>query len=373
MKSVLFIVSTLRKSGPTNQLLHLCRELPQFGFRPRVLTLSPENPADTASSRFNELGVQWTSVGLSRLAGTFLLKRRVRQVIDEVRPDVIHSQGLRSDQVASQVHGSIPHVLTIRNSAWDDYPPMYGRLKGSLMAWQHLQLIRTAQCPIACSKSLAENLQKYRPNLKAIPNGVDTEAYTPVPASEQSKLRRQLGLPESRPILLHVGSLIERKRPRELLKALQEGGMLESMDLVFAGDGPLRAEMERHARSNAHVHFAGAVKNVADYLRSATLLISLSRAEGLPNSVLEALSCGLPVVLSAIDAHIEIGAHENGAGVLVQDTSAKSVSDAISRLLSQDRTLLADNARRLAVDVFSSRSTAARYAETYSALLASGK
>lgn len=369
MKLVLFIVSTLRKSGPTHQLLHLTRHLPELGFSTRILTLSPERPNDTMKPQFEAIGVEVSSLELTRLEGLFVSGRRARAVVQEIKPSLIHSQGLRSDQVASRIHGLVPHVLTVRNSAWDDYPAMFGRLKGSVMAWQHTRIIRAAQKPIACSESLAHQLRTYRPDLRAIQNGVDTTSYTPIARSEQPMLRQQLGLSESRPILLHVGSLIERKRPEDLLRVVLSAGVLDHLDLVFVGDGPLRPALENQARAHPNIRFVGAVRNVSDYLRCATMLISLSRSEGLPNSVLEALSCGLPVALSAIDAHVEIAAHENGAGVLIKDTSAEAVSTAIQELLSQDSARLAERARDLALRAFSSRAMAHRYAQTYSALL----
>ena len=365
MKTTLFIVSTTRKTGPTQQLLNLCRLLPEFGYRPHLLTLSPD-PHDNMAARFDAADVDRHPLDLSRIEGVLRLKDRVRKTVALLKPDIIHSQGLRSDQVAHAARGRIPHVLTVRNSAWDDYPLMFGMLRGSLMAWQHLRLIRHAQYPIACSRSLANRLSQVRPGITAICNGVDTDFYTPAPQETRQSLRVKLNLPVDQPILLHVGSLIPRKRPELVLRAFQQAG-LKAM-LLFLGDGPLRKNLEDAAGGHANVKFAGAVGNVADYLRCANVLVSASASEGLPNSVLEALACGLSVVLSDIDSHAEIGVQESGAGTLVKVDREADLVDALRRTLLLDRSDLARKARGLAEASFSSRATARKYAEVYTTL-----
>lgn len=369
MNSVLFVVSTLRKTGPTHQLLHLCRHLPQFGYQPQVLTLSPEAAHDTMESKFVASGVRHSTVGLSRLRGLFFLQHEVRRAVAAMSPDVIHSQGLRSDQVAAAVHDRIPHVLTVRNSAWHDYPPMFGRIRGSIMAWQHLRVIRQSECPIACSRSLARELEAQCPQISAIPNGVDTDSYTPATDEDRAALRKRLGFSASRPILLHVGSLIERKRPDVLLRSYLSTNLKDIADLVFVGDGPLRSSLQAAAHGHPNVAFTGSVTNVADYLRCASAMVSVSSSEGLPNSVLEALACGLPVALSDIEPHREIGAHDSGAGVLITDLSEAAIAAAVSGLLRQDYAMLSLKARSLAVNSFSALATAQAYAHAYSRLL----
>lgn len=359
----------MRKAGPTQQLLQLCRLLPDFGYRAHVLTLSPEPPNDSMSAQFRDAQVTFHSLGLSRLQGSFLLNARVRDLVSHLRPHVIHSQGLRSDIVADEVHGSIPHVLTVRNVAWEDYPSMFGRLRGSIMAWRHTRLIRSARYPIACSRSLARALSNVRKDMTAIQNGVDTAIYLPAPAAEKHSLRYALHLAEVQSILLHVGSLIPRKRPDVLLQSFLSSQLGASATLVFVGDGPLREPLQRIANGRPNVVFTGAVANVVDYLRSADLLISFSASEGLPNSVLEALACGLPVVLSDIEPHVEIGAHTCGAGLILESHSPATLAAAVLDLLGRDRMALAESARALAETRFSGRTMTQQYATMYDVLI----
>ena len=73
MKKILYIVSTLQRTGPTNVLFNLVSHLDRTKFQPVILTLSPENNSHyTLQAEFLKLDVEIHSIGLSRIAG-FLL------------------------------------------------------------------------------------------------------------------------------------------------------------------------------------------------------------------------------------------------------------------------------------------------------------
>lgn len=369
---MLFIVSTARRSGPTQQLLNLCRFLPENGFLPSVLTLSPE-PPDTLAPEFLSAGIPFSTLGLSRLEGLLQAKRRIRSVIAKEQPDLLHSQGIRGDVLTHSVRAHIPHVVTIRNFPADDYPAKFGAGRGYLMAWRHLHLVRKAQKPVACSQSLAERLRRFRLDIEAVPNGVDTDHFTPASKDERQQLRSKLHLPREEALVLHVGSLIPRKRPDALLNAYLRSAAKEHATLIFLGDGPMRAPLMQVAQGTKKVLFLGQVSNVLDYLRCADLLVSTSRSEGLPNSVLEALACGLPTLLSNIDSHQELGIESSGAGHLTDAENPAELAASLERILSSDRHALHKNARSLALEKFSARQTARRYSAVYDALISSNQ
>lgn len=74
--------------------------------------------------------------------------------------------------------------------------------------------------------------------------------------------------------------------------------------MVVLGDRPLKSELTE--QGCAHVNFLGDVNNVSDYLAASDYFISASLSESLPNTVLEVLAVGLPVILSDIDFYKEI-------------------------------------------------------------------
>lgn len=367
MKSALFVVSTLARTGPTQQLLNLCKYLPEFGWRPRVVTLSPD-PAANLARAFADAGVQVETFGLSRMKGLLFAKRRLRALIRRQKPQILHTSGLRSDALGHGVTDLVPHVMTIRNFAWDDYPAKFGRIAGSLMAARHTMLIKSGRMVVGCSHALAQRLSSIRPSIHAIPNGVDLARFPPTPQHEKVELRVRLGLDPARAIYLFVGALIPLKQPQHLLNAFLRAPLEKTATLLFLGDGPLRSTIEATTKATDRVRVVGEVDNVVDYYRCADYLISASTSEGLPNVVMEALACGLPVVLSEIPSHLEFQVEEARAGFMASVTDVNDLATKIAALERSDWSTLSLNARNLA-QRFSARSMAEKYAHLYSQLV----
>lgn len=323
---VVYLVSILRRAGPTSQLLNIVRYLDRGRFDPVVVTLSPE-PADSMADRFLELGVPVRSVGMSRLRA--IANRHWRRDIENVLGSslddqcVVHSQGIRGDIIASRWLGGVPRVATARNFPYDDYPLKFGRLAGRWMARSHLRALSKLPNVIACSATLAGMLRARSVEAGVIRNAVDTATFRPALPAERAELRARLGLPAAARIAVSIGALSARKDPRLVVRAFRAVGE-PGLALVFLGEGPLEAECRREAGGDARIRFAGQVADVAPFLRAADFLVSASRAEGLPNAVLEAMACGLHVVLTDIGPHRELLelAPTSGEAVPVGDQGA---------------------------------------------------
>src|SRR5690606_27736635 len=137
-----------------------------------------------------------------------------------------------------------------------------------------------------------------------VQNGVDVDGFSPLSDNEKVKLKERLGLKNTQRVYLTVGSLISRKNVRVQIEAFNRLKDDTSI-LVIVGDGSQREELEK-AVKNDNVIFTGQVTNVKEYLQISYCFISSSFSEGLPNAVMEAMACGLPVVLSDILPHREL-------------------------------------------------------------------
>jgi glycosyltransferase involved in cell wall biosynthesis len=134
-------------------------------------------------------------------------------------------------------------------------------------------------------------------------NGVDLARFRPL---DRMALRRQLGL--DRPTLLSAGNLIELKGHHLVIEALRA---LPNWRLVIAGKGPLGAELERQVAQRGltdRVRFTGPLsqQHLIEYYNAADALVLASSREGMPNVVLEAMACGLPVIAAAVGGVPEI-------------------------------------------------------------------
>lgn len=120
---------------------------------------------------------------------------------------------------------------------------------------------------------------------------------------DRQAVRAELGLPPDALVLAHVGSLSAVKNQRFLLEVLAEARPREPrVRLLLVGDGPLRSELERHARElgvREHVVFTGARADVARLLGAADLFVFPSTYEGLPLALVEAQASGLRALVSS--------------------------------------------------------------------------
>ncbi|HHW71280.1 MAG TPA: glycosyltransferase family 4 protein [Clostridiales bacterium] len=131
------------------------------------------------------------------------------------------------------------------------------------------------------------------------------DKFKPVPDIEMKiRLRSLLGIPQDHIVFLSVGSLIKRKDPLSIIKAFKDANYKNRATLILLGDGELMEQCEKE--SNENIILKGNVRNVTDYLQASDVYISASKSEGLLNSVLEAGSCGLDLILSDIPQHKEI-------------------------------------------------------------------
>ena len=145
-------------------------------------------------------------------------------------------------------------------------------------------------------------------------------------------------------VVLYAGRMDEGKNVENVITALARIADDVPFAAVVCGDGPRRRRAERLARELGVAHrvvFTGYVSNLWDLMKRADALVSLSRFEGCPNVVLEAMACGCPLVVSDIPAHREI-LDERGA-LFVDPDSPEEAARALKATL-----LYGDSARRRA-------------------------
>ena len=172
-------------------------------------------------------------------------------------------------------------------------------------------VLRRAEGFVALSEEMAAEYGRSgvpAGRLHQIPNGVDVERFQPASRPEKADVRRRLGFPSGK-VVLFTGRLVSHKGLPELLRAwetLHQEGMSATLYLVGEGGADMHAcetelrEFVRERRLEASVRFTGPVTNVVDYLHAADAFVFPSRDDGLPLSLVEAMSCALPVVSTLV-------------------------------------------------------------------------
>ncbi len=187
-------------------------------------------------------------------------------------------------------------------------------------------------------------------------NGVSLRAYHPQP-ERRAHYREALGIPGDRVCLVCIASLVDQKRVDVLLDALAlvKGRSLTCCCIVL-GDGPLQARLQAQADVlglKDTVRFEGFHADVRSYLWAADALVLTSDSEGLPLSVLEAMACGLPCIVTDVGGSAEAVLHGD-CGLVVRPGSPAEVAEAIGCMIENpvQRAAMAQSALKRAHSLF---------------------
>jgi glycosyltransferase involved in cell wall biosynthesis len=358
---VCYVISTLRETGPTVQLLNIVDNL-TGEIDPTVVTLSPES-GNSLVGAFRDAGVSVTSLGLSRLKGVAYGGSELRKQVTALSPDIVHSHGIRADLLSALALRSYTTVSTLHNNPVLDYTHQYGQVKGRALAALHLLGLQFIDHPVGCSAYVADSVKRYGLSPTVIRNGIDADTYTPT--EDTTSARTAVGLPRDRTIFVSVGAFLERKDPQTVVEGFLESRRTADSTLVMVGDGPERDACRTLADGHPSIVFPGFVETVRPYLTAADYFVSASLGEGLPVAVLEALACGLPVCLSDIDPHEEILEFHPSAGELFTPGDSSALASSINELTARDRSSASRMARKIVTEELNSERMAEEYLEHY--------
>lgn len=298
--------------GPPTYLYHLLPELRKRGSEIRVVTYGDFNSEDYGyaveriSRRRIPLARVWSFiVAAYRLAGwadvlfvqgyvlpLLLIRWRAKRVVVKVVSD-------SSWEIARRRSWTDLDVAAFQTAK---HPPRVRLLRAA-----YTRAMKLADAVIAPSQHVAALVRGW-----GVPPERVHVIYNGIPASElkstdRTELRRELGLPIDRCLLVSVGRLEPVKGVDVAIRALEY--LPENCELVIVGDGSQRKALEALAAPfGGHVRFVGHQPQdiTLRYLRAADVFVLSSHTEGLPHVVLEALSVGTPAVATAVGGSPEV-------------------------------------------------------------------
>lgn len=155
-------------------------------------------------------------------------------------------------------------------------------------------------------------------------NGVDTARFRP---QSRVQARSALGVPAAAQVVLFIGNLLPAKGAFDLLEAFARLAQWPQLQLVYVGDGPARDGLVGRAAALGladRVRLAGKIPHaeLPAWLAAAHLLCLPSHNEGVPNVVLEAMACGVPVVATRVGGIPEVVPEVAGLLVPPRDSEA---------------------------------------------------
>lgn len=359
MTKILHVISTLANQGPVNQLYNLIKNIDKEKFEVQILTLSPEEN-DSRIQEFLEIGIKVTSLNIPKRK-IFPFRKKFVNKIREINPNIVHSHCFRTDYFNSKMNSykDIITFSTIHSYFLDELILEYGKIKGLFLANFHFSLIKNIDYPVACSLTIKKMLKnKHNLDVYAIQNSADEEKFNCEEKKSKSFYREKLNLEKEKIIYVYVGNLIKIKNVSYLIKAFN--ALDEKFQLLVLGDGDLKNELMKEASKN--IVFLGRKTNVQEYLCASDVFISSSLSEGMPTAVLEAMACGLPLLLSDIPQHQEIIDKNPFVGDLFSLNDSEDLLQKINVYSSKD---IIKEKSKASVDTFNKNFTSKRMTDEY--------
>jgi glycosyltransferase involved in cell wall biosynthesis len=188
----------------------------------------------------------------------------------------------------------------------------------------------------ALRRQLAEKNAFDIARITSVRTGIDLSLFKPM---DKAQCRRETGL-DARPALGIVATLRDWKGHDYLLDAWARlRPRFAGWQLVVIGDGPQGERLKRRARNEGlatTIRFAGNQDNVAVWLNSLDLFTLPSFGdEGVPQSIMQAMACGLAVVSTPVGA-IEEAVQRDRTGIIVEPRNAAALADALAALMEND-------------------------------------
>jgi len=335
---ILYVITDTDLGGVPLHLSRLAVRMRAEGFSPRIVSLAPPGPV---AANMREAGIAVDSC-FGRGGWDFRVLNRLTRNIQDANPRIVHSMLFHANVAARYAarRAGIPcnHIVceiqTVeverRWHLWVD-------------RWTHGGCRLTIGNSPSVIEHLADHARIPRGRLRLVRGGIDPKRLHDARPADRSAL----GVETHAPVVLWVGRLDPIKGLAFLIDAFGAVAGSTAAHLLLAGDGPVRDRLQGQIiRSNLsdRVHLLGPRNDVASLLKAADVFVFPSRAEGLPNALLEAMAAGVPTVATDVAGCRDL--IENGVtGLLVPYGDTGSLAGAIRRLL-EDRAL----ANRLAAE-----------------------
>ena len=324
MKTVLICIPMLNNAGAQRFVTELAINLDRQRFRAIVVTTSRSLPESEFHRQLVDGGIEVKDVS----DGNYLKEiKNIRALLKQYSPDIVHSN------IGSALHVLVPvwmqgkktvHIFTAHSMGYR----IFTGAKKKLMqfAFKTCKIIPVGICDTV-KKSICESYGLSEDKVPCVYNGVDTEKFTPKESYCKDGLVN----------FISVGTLYGLKNHSMLIDAFSiVRKSAENVKLTIVGGGELHSALDEQIRAlglEGDVMLVGDRPNVADYLSSADVYCCPSKVEGLPITVLEAMSVGLPIITTPAGGVVDI-VKDGENGYIVPHNDAKAMAEKMLLLAS---------------------------------------
>jgi len=368
--NVLHVYQNSKTGGIQQQILNLLKSYDRELINPVFCCLGPRKEL---AAEIEALGVEVIALGYKRYSrfnpSIFF---DLAKILREKNIQVIRTHKYRSNlygRIAARL-AHTPVVVSSEHNIYLDKELRFGRRLINRL------LSRWTDRLVAVSEAIRQGVVQYDrvPEAKTmvIHNGAELGRFS---GERKGKaVREEFGVAPDAPLLGLVGRLVPSKGIEYLLEAMELIlSRHPSAKLAIVGEGALMEGLKAQAAAlgvSESVIFTGNRRDVPDILDALDIFVLSSVKEGLPNSIIEAMASGLPIVSSDVGGVSELISHEE-TGLLVPPREPKALALAVKHLLSNpdEASRMAMAAKEYALSNLSIEGTARKWERLYTSLL----
>jgi glycosyltransferase involved in cell wall biosynthesis len=370
---VVFSIDTMSVGGTEMNALRTAARLDRSRFRVTVVTLRGEGPL---AERYAAIGVPVRRFPIFSLYGPATVRQSIglARFLREERVSVVHCHDQYSNffSVASARLARVPVVLSSKR--WLHSTLAYRVANG--IGFRLSTRVLANSPAVATSLERDDRLASRR--IVVLPNFVDEAAFIAPSDAEREEWRRELQLSANARIIGIVASLLPVKDHGTLLRA---ASILRQrwpdLRVVIVGHGPERPSLEALAETlgvTQMIRFAGLRPQVPSFHHLFDVSVLCSTSEGFPNTLVEAMAAGRPIVATDTGGVRDAVRHDEN-GLLVPAQNPEALADGIDALLSDPERArrMGNRGRDRARDEFSAQAVIGSLERLYEQLLAGSR
>lgn len=350
--NVLWMIKGLGSGGAENLLVSSAKHLDHERFNYSVAYFLPWK--DALVNDLEAAGLNVTCLNQRKpydFRAIFKLNRKLRK--DKI--EILHAH-LPYSGIVGRLASKMTPVKSIvysEHNVWERYHRLTHFANKMTFKWNDAVVAVSEDVETSIRAGMNVN---ERPKLGTITNGVDVDQLRLID-KDSSWLKTELGIPAGNKIVTNVANFTPKKRHIDLLEAARKV-VAESPDtsFVLVGQGPLLEETKTAAHEmglDGKVFFTGLRSDAREIIAASDLFVLSSQFEGMPISVLEAMSTRTPVLSTRVGGLPEMIV-DGEEGQLVDPGDPEKLASSIQSLLSNDslRQSLADKAFTRALSEF---------------------
>jgi glycosyltransferase involved in cell wall biosynthesis len=329
---IAFCLDSFRLGGTELNAIRTIEALDHHRFDVSIFYLAEDGPL---FERYQALELEMHHLPIRSLYGpsSFIQRNRFSKLLRQKRAQIVHTHCIYTNLFMAPVARltTNSHVIMSRRWGRQVFGKSLSLANRVCYAFSH-SVLANSQC---VAQIVVESDRVPRHRIIVVPNFVDDSAFEATPASWVHRQRRNWGIADNQLVIGIVARLEKVKNHEMLLQAV--AGIREQIHVVIVGGGSLMDSLANLATDlgiDDRVHFTGEIETQSNIHAAFDISVLCSNSEGFPNTIVEAMAAGRPVVATAVGGVSDSVIH-NETGILVPRGDVNKLGEALQILVKE--------------------------------------